>query len=65
MRYQSFLVVCVFMGWGSRNMENDFRVSCMEKSYGDTSLDINMLDAAYGLDPMESPSMIVMINHME
>jgi len=46
-------------------MENDFRVSCMEKSYGDTSLDINMLDAAYGLDPMESPSMIVMINHME
>jgi len=37
----------------------------MEKSYGDTALDINVLDAAHGLDPLESPSMIVMINHME
>jgi len=37
----------------------------MEKSYGDTALDINMLDAAYGVDPPESPSMILMINYME
>jgi hypothetical protein len=50
---------------GSRNMKNDFRVSCMEKNYGDTALDINMLDAAYGLDSLESPSMIVKINHIE
>jgi hypothetical protein len=53
------------MGMGSRNMKNDFRVSCMEKSYGNTALDINMLDAAYGLDPLESSSVILMINHME
>jgi hypothetical protein len=35
------------------------------KICGDTALDANMLDAAYGLDPLESPSMIVMITHME
>jgi len=33
-------------------MKTDFRVSCMEKSYEDAALDINMLDAAYGLDPL-------------